>query len=261
MQINPISMKMAGVYLVLIVLLFGRLSESLSDTDIISRISKLEFPQGLPNKTVYGRPVIKIPPFGRLPGLMQYVPKGKQLKEKRLRRRLGNDFDEFWMSVQKPIETEKEITVTGPNHIRLQILEDIENFTKSYKFQIENTTEYVDETVSFFRRMMTYGSCKVEYEWEDLSVLFWPRWVKRGSCNTEVSCSFPSGMYCASARSKVIKLLRWTCKRKRKGSKRRKNKNKTEKSKENPKKSRFPGVKCRWKKVPYPVTDACVCSC
>ncbi|XP_048763610.1 noggin-2-like isoform X2 [Ostrea edulis] len=252
---------MAGIHLVVLLLFAVHSSDTLGNPDLISRISKLQFPQGLLNKTTYGKPVIKIPLFGRLPGLMQYVPKGKQLKEKRLRRRLGNDFNLFWMSIDKPVEEENRISVTGPNYIRLQILEDIENFTKSYKFQIENTTEFVDETVSFFKRMMNYGSCNINYEWEDLSILFWPRWVKRGFCNTEVSCSFPAGMYCSPARSKVIKLLRWTCKRKRRGSKRRKNKNKPDKIGEFKKKSRFPGVKCRWIKVPFPVTDECICSC
>lgn len=232
--------------------------KSNGDSDLISRISKLQFPQSLLNKT--GKPVIKIPPFGRLPGLMQYVPKGKQLKEKRLRRRLGEDFDKFWMSVDEPVEEREDIRVTGPNYVRLQVLQDIENFAKSYIFQIENTTAVVDETVSFFRKMISYGSCKVNYKWEHLSILFWPRWVKQGSCNTdhEVSCSFPSGMYCSAARSKVIKLLRWTCKRKRKGSKRQKKKNKTD---DRQKTNRFPGVKCRWKKVPFPVTAECLCTC
>lgn len=246
---------MAGIYLAVLVLISIPVKSN-GDSDLISRISKFQFQQSLLNKT--GKPVIRIPPFGRLPVLMQYVPQGKQLKEKRLRRRLGNDFDKFWMSVDEPAEESEDISVIGPNYVRLQILQDIENFTKSYKFQIENTTDIVDETVSFFRKMMSYGSCKVNYKWEDLSILFWPRWVKQGSCNTEVSCSFPSGMYCSAAKSKVIKLLKWTCKRKRKGSKRQKKKNKPE---DRQKKNRFPGVKCRWKKVPFPVTAECICTC
>nr|XP_022313304.1 noggin-2-like isoform X1 [Crassostrea virginica] len=247
---------MTGIYLVALLLMCVP-GKSNGEADLLTRISKLQFPPSFMNKT--GKPVIKIPPFGRLPGIMQYVPKGKQLKEKRLRKRLGKDLDKFWMSIDKPAAQEERVSVSGPNQVRLQILEDIENFTRSYKFQIENTTDIVDETVSFFRQMVNYGSCNVRYEWEDLSILFWPRWVRRGSCDTEASCSFPAGMYCTSSRSHVINLLRWTCKRKRRGSKRRKTKNKTE---DVPRRKKgFPGVRCRWKKVPFPVTAECVCSC
>lgn len=38
--------------------------------------------------------------------------------------------------------------------------------------------DIVDEIVLFFRKMMSYGFCKVNYKWEDLSIFFWFWWVK-----------------------------------------------------------------------------------
>ncbi|ESO87394.1 hypothetical protein LOTGIDRAFT_127771 [Lottia gigantea] len=80
------------------------------------------------------------------------------------------------------------------------------------------------------------GSCPVHFLWEDLGINFWPRWVKRGFCVDEDSCSWPPGMHCLPAEGKRIRLLRWQCKRKY-------------------------GMKCKWMKIPYPVTDECFCSC
>uniref|UniRef100_A0A8W8MW10 Uncharacterized protein n=1 Tax=Magallana gigas TaxID=29159 RepID=A0A8W8MW10_MAGGI len=59
---------MAGIYLAVLVLISIPVKSN-GDSDLISRISKFQFQQSLLNKT--GKPVIRIPPFGRLPVLMQ----------------------------------------------------------------------------------------------------------------------------------------------------------------------------------------------
>ena len=100
------------------------------------------------------------------------------------------------------------------------------------------------------------SSCPVVYKWVDLGDYFWPRWVKRGQCGAEKKedkdeeeekeekakfhCSWPRGMKCESGRTRVLHLLRWHCKKRRASGKRQ--------------------HRCRWYKVPYPVTESCKCA-
>ncbi len=99
----------------------------------------------------------------------------------------------------------------------------------------------------------------------DLGDYFWPRWIKRGHCGkledadgededeededtskavAKFDCSWPRGMRCAAGKTKVLNILRWHCRRRpvsSSGAKRYK-------------------YKCRWYKVPYPVTESCRCA-
>ncbi len=100
----------------------------------------------------------------------------------------------------------------------------------------------------------------MSYNWLDLGDLFWPRWVKKGHCessldiarqddnsnadnnsnNNSFDCSWPRGMKCMAGKSKVLHILRWHCRLRRTNSGKSKH-------------------KCRWYKVPYPVTESCMC--
>ena len=108
------------------------------------------------------------------------------------------------------------------------------------------------------------SSCPVTFKWEDLGEYFWPRWVRKGNCiddgsrqvansssSSSLGCSWPMGMKCVAGESKTLHILRWHCRRRSS--------------------SPFGGGsssgeggskhKCKWYKVPFPVTKSCKCAC
>ena len=130
------------------------------------------------------------------------------------------------------------------------------NLRQSLGNLVENQKD--EEIVSLFEKwLVRRASCPTTFSWEDLGEYFWPRYIRRGSCSgdpeeekspQELSCSWPRGMTCQPHETKTLHILRWHCKRKRRnagGSSRRR--------------TRRSGHRCKWYKVPYPVTSTCKC--
>ena len=209
----------------------------------------------------------------------QSLPRGKKnLNPKRLRRILGSDFNPKWVSVEKPKIT-KFLDDSAPSDGKL--LADLSLFLNS-------SSEVTFMDALEVRRVKTLllrrASCPVHYEWEDRGALFWPRWIRHGQCRDHRPCSWPPGMHCVPAQSHTISVLRWHCRRRHgKRSSRQRDGGRGHRSRLNPrlvsgrrppplfldtrvrisrqtprKKTR---MKCKWLKVPYPVTNHCYCSC
>ncbi|XP_059163830.1 noggin-like [Physella acuta] len=174
----------------------------------------------------------------------QLTPGTKDLKPKKLMRRLGKDFNAFWMSTELPHDLLKlhvqaktdSALIPDLESTNLQALEQ----TLRAKYGRDNVSgddggvDAVDQLAGggdlvehVMRLVQTWlvekASCRVYYQWEDLGLLFWPRWIKRGLCQPPegalhtmaapkpAACSWPPGMHCVAAKPKTIQVLRWAC--------------------------------------------------
>ncbi len=127
----------------------------------------------------------------------------------------------------------------------------------------------VDEMVDVFQQwLVRKSSCPITFDWLDLGEYFWPRYIRQGECNQppkspyskfevarsstssskkQMGCSWPKGMKCVQGEAETLQILRWHCRRRKRvksdlyrtGSKHR----------------------CKWYKIPYPVTTSCRCAC
>lgn len=108
------------------------------------------------------------------------------------------------------------------------------------------------EALDVFEQWLVQKSaCPVQFEWNDLGEYFWPRWIKHGTCQgggqqaKTSGCSWPKGMNCVQDEVEMLQILRWHCRTRR-------NKSSSKSLRKR---------KCKWYKVPYPVTSSCKCSC
>ena len=196
-------------------------------------------------------------------------PRGKHTKASRLIKKMGGDFQPTWMSIERPTPNDfrRSEQISLPEEQVAMLMEqvtdlDIEN--EILEMMGEDETEPENPTVSravgaFQQWLVKKSSCPVHFEWRDLGEFFWPRYVRQGECTGEsrrsssgtgsASCSWPRGMTCNPADAEVLQILRWHCRRRKTpdllGLTTRQ---KIRKS-----------YKCRWIKVPYPVTSSCKC--
>ena len=216
-----------------------------------------------------------------------YKPKERNLDYDRLIRRLGDNFDSDWMSVNKPTHgVAPEVLHKGQVDNRLANKLSRVNF--SY---VDDNGEVIElsaiERHAVEKWLLKRSSCEVHFSWADMTEVFWPRWIKNGFCDNNNGCSWPPGMRCVPAKSRPIKILNWQCgqsKRKRKerdlhvhywGDKRYINNNSTNtqpskkstlKHKRTKRQRKWTQRnkqkrKCRWNKVRYQVTTECYCTC
>ncbi|CAG5135926.1 unnamed protein product, partial [Candidula unifasciata] len=182
--------------------------------------------------------------------IKKFTPRKRHLKPKKLLKRLGSDFDSFWMSVDLPddlLEThvKQKLDTSLQEQLHTLNLTSLEH-TLHAKFSSENgsrgdgsssgtgnknggsdMTSDVLEVVKSW--LMQKSSCPVYYRWEDLGLLYWPRWVRIGMCSIKDTplfklgsetaskipkfspCSWPPGMHCVPAKARRLKILRWQC--------------------------------------------------
>ncbi|XP_060077720.1 noggin-2-like [Ylistrum balloti] len=210
------------------------------------------------------KPFRQFPPFSN-----QYRPRKKDLKTKKLLKKLGKGFLPFWMSIESPLGTSSEIeyvTLSNPEEsiIDGRLAEEFDNVNFTFTNRNGLVVDVGEENIQLFKRwLLAHGTCQVKYEWEDQGPLFWPRWLKKGTCSNEVSCSWPIGMHCVPKESKIVQLLRWNCRmrRPRKNSWRRHMNQILSGAVSRKRKHRKKRMRCRWTKVQLPVTDECFCSC
>ena len=209
-------------------------------------------------------------PFVLVQRAMEYVsfgPKKRNINEKKLLAKLGEDFKPMWMSVRQPTGT--EVLVMESNRSR-DAAEDLEQMLDQAHFpfaeQHPNDLQ-VEATRSFREWLLDLAGCPVRFVWQDLGSLFWPRWIRNGVCPRR-GCSWPPGMQCVPAEGRPIRLLRWHCRGRNESSSRRRGKDKRRRGKAPPlhvrtgeTRRRHGRLKCRWLKIPYPITDECFCSC
>ena len=197
-------------------------------------------------------------------------PKGRNLHLGRLLKKIGNDYNPSWMAIERPsmdgslqnrvVNAENaDIADLTEQVAGLNIEQDIlELLGPDHAADHEPS---IRRTVGAFQQwLVRKSSCPVAFEWTDLGEYFWPRYIQKGSCDVKrmdgsrddgtVSCSWPRGMQCGPADSKVLQILRWHCRIKHQPrspfvTATRKNLRKS--------------YKCRWIKIPYPVTSSCRC--
>ena len=196
-------------------------------------------------------------------------PRGKHLKTVRLAKKMGDDFNPSWMSVERPAGGTYNLKVSLPEATVAELMEqvtDLDIESDIRQLLGENEEHRHEPTVSravgaFQQWLIKKSSCPVLFQWADLGEYFWPRYVRQGECQTKEkkesggsgsngnSCSWPRGMSCNPADAEVLQLLRWQCSRRKTpdllGLTVRQKIRKT--------------YKCRWIKVPYPVTSSCRC--
>lgn len=201
----------------------------------------------------------------QIPGFLKFSPKPEDLKLKRLIKKLGDDFNDNWMSIERPIHADRNDIVTISNsEIDDNLLKDYEALNMTLTDANNVISNVSEKTINLFKRwLLLHGTCTVRFEWTDIGSLFWPRWIKKGICDTEVSCSWPPGMNCVATEREILRILRWNCRnRKRKRRKRRRNRlNNDIKVNRKRRRERYGGMRCRWTKIPYTVNNKCVCSC
>jgi len=188
--------------------------------------------------------------------------------------KLGHHFNPYRMSVDEPTV----LTTSGSGFNRSrddpELVRDLRRLRFGYRDELGAERRLGAAVVAELERwLLQMARCDVVYSWEDMGELFWPRWVRHGRCDSLAVCSWPPGMYCAPAPSDTLRLLHWQCRRR--ASERRRvarNEDDTSSSSVLPRSTnrqvrrrhrlrsgRQPA--CRWKKVPYPVTSECFCSC
>lgn len=197
-------------------------------------------------------------------------PSSRQLNATTLRSRLGADFNSNWMSIEMPSQATRNSTNVPPTDVDKELLEDLREMGFSYTDEHGDRRTMPSAVRSIVERwLLQRATCQVHYTWEDMGPMIWPRWVKQGYCDTDAPCSWPPGMHCASAESDTLRLLKWHCQRpdsnrkvRHVGSERRRvaSGEMTPRSGE-AKAKRSGKMQCRWKKIPFPVTSECFCSC
>ena len=227
-------------------------------------------------------------------------PKKKNLKPERLLRKMGADFNPSWMSIETPHTiTGKNMIEVSQSQISRLFLQvnglDLEtdlkqlianNSSESIQnelqkkadinrevYRVNDTTLEISKMASIFTQWLVQKSvCPVTFTWTDLGIYFWPRWIKSGSCQSNskssvpdslttsastksngVNCSWPKGMKCGQDDVKTLQILRWHCRKRRKS-----NQHNTGTLRSGRKRHMH---RCKWYKVPYPITTSCKCSC
>ena len=231
------------------------------DLSFDDRRDHIKFGNSLARAITYNKPTVPLEFWEKV----KKKPRGRQLKESKLLEKMGSDFDPSWMSVVRP-GARHNIKVSLPEEQVAQLMEevtslDIENdIREMLGNEPDNKHEpTVIRAVGAFQQwLVRKSSCPVEFDWVDLGEYFWPRYLRKGECesgdkagplDTPTSCSWPRGMSCSPADAQVLHILRWHCRRRRTpdllGLTTRQRIRKS--------------YKCRWIKVPYPVTSSCKC--
>ena len=132
-----------------------------------------------------------------------------------------------------------------------KLLEQVDELQLTEELKEVSGSSHVDpQSVAIFQQwLVRKSSCPVIYQWVDVGEYFWPRWIRQGNCSNSTNslkkrgCSWPQGMHCVQDETVTLQILRWHCRT-------RQNKAKSIKKR-----------KCKWYKVPYPVTSSCKCAC
>lgn len=219
----------------------------------------------------------------RLPVAMT-APNVRPLATDEMFRKLGHHFDPERMSVDRP--TVLTTSTSGFNWSRdnddPELVRDLRRLRWTYRDQLTGADRRLSGAVvaQLERWLLDLARCEVVYTWHDMGDLFWPRWVRHGRCDSLAVCSWPPGMYCAPVPSLTLRLLHWQCRRHRQTTPRRLHHRviRDQSASTGPVLPSRPGAHrhhhrhaqrnggrqtplCRWKRVPYPVTSECFCSC
>ena len=232
------------------------------DLSYEERRDNIKFGNSLARAITYNKPTVPLQFWEKV----KKKPRGRQLKESKLLEKMGSDFDPSWMSVERPGGSRHNTRVSLPEEQVALLMEEVSSLDIETEIMemLDNSPDQRHEPTviravgAFQQWLVRKSSCPVEFDWEDLGEYFWPRYVRSGECESgeageaggdSSSCSWPRGMSCSPADAQVLHILRWHCRRRRTpdllGLTTRQRIRKS--------------YKCRWIKVPYPVTSSCKC--
>jgi len=206
-------------------------------------------------------------------------PKKKNLKKSRLLRKMGTDYKGQWMSIDEPANVD-DTTMEMSEDQNAQLVEQLNSLNLSQELEElsgSQSNAINSQAVAIFQQwLVKKSSCPVNFKWIDLGEYFWPRWIRQGACeknnqnqtntnneslfettqtaesfeetiagenSSSIGCSWPQGMNCVQGEVQMLQILRWHCRTRHDRAKNAKRR------------------KCKWYKVPYPVTASCKCAC
>ncbi|CAI9723618.1 Hypothetical predicted protein [Octopus vulgaris] len=190
--------------------------------------------------------------------------KPKRRRKKKLLQILGKDFNPKVMSINKPKNKNGSL-----RYVDYPIDSMMQDAVKDLKINLtyDNNTAMVPDTqiiAAIKTWLVKKSSCPVQYSWVNVGEFFWPPWIRQGSCTDNGQCSWPPGMRCVSAKSKIIHLLRWNCKERPGGKASNRSKSTSLKLgsvRNGINRRKSLRRRCRWEKIPYPIIDECFCTC
>ncbi|GBL68140.1 Noggin-3, partial [Araneus ventricosus] len=204
-------------------------------------------------------------------------PKKKNLDPHQLLEILGNYYSPEWMSVDEPPALANKDPDRGATYVvrhdnwqHADLIKQLQASNLSVELAQMGGSKVLEEPL-FVKTVEAWllkrASCPVRYVWEDIGNLFWPRYIRRGECaSVPGTCSWPPGMHCVPSGTTTLHVLRWQCKvPKGKGRRKAFKHSKDQKSREWPRKinegEQPANLKCSWIRVPYPITNDCLCTC
>ncbi|KAK7112611.1 noggin-2-like [Littorina saxatilis] len=171
-------------------------------------------------------------------------PSPKDLNPRVLRRRLGRQFDEEFLSIDKPDVTNGSFVYKlksgRPDEARPAYLRYLRTFRMANGMRVRLKSGRKQRR-RLQKLVWSFTYCPVEFSWKDLGLRFWPRWLREGECWNGRPCSMPPGMTCRPSNSVTKTLLRWHCQSRPRSRRRR--------------------PQCRWIPVQYPIITKCSCAC
>lgn len=250
-----------------------------------------------PEMTVTDNDGSTIRVVGKIANMADDLPPKKRMKKKKLFKRLGDYYDPEWMSVNQPEEALHQVAAVNLSADSNLVREMSKvNLTLTHpNGSVVSVDAGLVEAVQGW--LINRASCPIHYVWVDQGERWWPRWLRTGVCVDDTPCSWPPGMHCVPAENTVIHLLWWHCKirksykkawkkrirlgaddqtigtrnylkLKREGTKVERDQSRNSQSDDFMRlvESRRPKFqkakrKCKWIRVPYPVTSACFCTC
>ncbi|XP_015920606.2 noggin-1 [Parasteatoda tepidariorum] len=188
-------------------------------------------------------------------------PKKKHLDPDQLLDILGSFYDPLWMSIEEPTPLVNKDPDRGATYVyrewqQAELIKQLQLSNLSQELAQANIREIPGLVKTVEKWMMKKASCPIRYAWEDIGALFWPRYIRRGEC-VRATCSWPPGMHCVPSGTTTLHLLRWQCKVPKGRRKNLKNNNKEQLKN----KDQNINLKCSWIRVPYPITNDCLCTC
>jgi len=259
-----------------------------------SRNKEIEEEKALQRAITFTNPMVPL----QFRDTVKKKPKRKNLKPERLLRKMGDDFNPDWMSIETPYSSKGDEMVEMSQTQISRLFEEVNslNLEEDLRQLIQNrsstdmndnfspgstkkdaTADDVTKMASIFTQWLVRKSvCPVTFTWIDLGIYFWPRWIKSGACEADSKaslyesissntrdtetisqggCSWPKGMKCVQDDVESMQILRWHCRKRRKSISGR------DLFQNNETKGRKKHIhKCKWYKVPYPITSSCKCS-
>ncbi|XKL63260.1 hypothetical protein PGB90_005624 [Kerria lacca] len=204
------------------------------------------------------------------PGKSALKPRKQDLQEPNLMILLGGDYDHRWMRTNKDKPIINSIADESERKTVRALRALVDNSTL---IRPEDQLQLPDALPLQYQELVKNwlvkrATCPIRFTWGDLGPYFWPRYIKKGECIRNMTCSWPPGMSCIPGAAKILQILRWHCRnRKKKGIKRgRKEKNHDNNvtsidGKENERKTgrrkKRKEYECFWIKVPFPVPEDC----